>query len=204
MIVMIMVFLGIAGSYWRIDSIKPLLYIQAALMTLSNFNGYVEENTINFEGLNMLSTVFSVLIAVFNCYLASMVIFDIRFKAFCTFFVFGLVEFTIIQTNFIFGDITMHTTVSLIISIGYTCIMVPFFGYISQKIQDETMTEAKLSYQQRDGYRRMFDGLQEGIIVIDENNSIGFMNELSNRVLTELSGLKNFFRNKEHDGAIAE
>ena len=100
-------------------------------MALSNFNGYIEENTINFEGLNMLSTVFSVLFAVFNCYLASMVIGDYRVKAVCTMGIFGLVQYTIIQTNFIFGDITYHTTVSLIISIGYTCIMIPAFGWIS-------------------------------------------------------------------------
>jgi hypothetical protein len=173
-------------------------------MTLSNFNGYVEEHTINFEGLNMLSTVFSVQIAIFNCYLASMVVFNYKVKAIATCFVFALAQYTIIQTNFIFGDLTYHTTVSLILSITYTTIMIPSFGWISQKIQDETIFEAKLSYQQRDGYRRMFDGLQEGIIVIDNNNDVGFMNELSNRVMSEMSGLTNFLKNKEHSGKISE
>ena len=93
---MCIVLVGIGGSFWRITMIRPLLYIQAAQMTLSNFNGYSEENTINFEGLNMLSTVFSVLFAVFNCYLASMVIEDFRIKAVCTMFIFGLVQYTII------------------------------------------------------------------------------------------------------------
>jgi hypothetical protein len=123
--------LGLGLSFKYITVIKPLLYIQAAQMALSNFNGYVEENTINFEGLNMLSTVFSVLFAVFNCYLANMVIYDTRVKAVCTMGVFGLELFTIIQTNFIFGDLTYHTTISLIISGVYTCIMVPSFGWIS-------------------------------------------------------------------------
>ena len=100
-------------------------------MALSNFNGYKKENTINFQGLNMLSTVFTVLFAVFNTYLASMVVNDYRVKVVCTALVFILVEFTIIQTNFILGDITMHTTTSLIIAIGYTCLMIPAFGYIS-------------------------------------------------------------------------
>lgn len=59
-------------------------------MALSNFNGYVAENTINFEGLNMLSTVFSVLIAVFNCFVASLVIESYYIKVLCTFFVFIL------------------------------------------------------------------------------------------------------------------
>jgi hypothetical protein len=59
--------------------------------------------------------------------------------------------------------------------------------------------EAKLSYQQRDGYRRMFDGLQEGIIVIEDSN-LGFMNDLSNKLLSELSEMKNFFKNKLEGG----
>ena len=49
----------------------------------------------------------------------------------------------------------------------------------------------------------MFDGLQEGIIVVDDMNTVGFMNELANKVLSELAGLKNFFRNKEHSGAVS-
>ena len=41
----------------------------------------------------------------------------------------------------------------------------------------------------------MFDGLQEGVIVVDSLN-IGFMNDLSNKLLTELSGMKNFLKKK--------
>ena len=48
----------------------------------------------------------------------------------------------------------------------------------------------------------MFDGLQEGIIVIDDENKPGFMNELSNKILSELANLKNFFKNKNHAGEI--
>jgi hypothetical protein len=128
-LVLVGMFISCFGRW--IGVIKPLLYIQAAQMALSNFNGYVEENTINFEGLNMLSTVFSVLFAIFNCYIASMVIYDFRVKAVSTFFVFGLVLYIIIQTNFVFGDLTYHTAVSLIISIGYSCVMIPAFGFIS-------------------------------------------------------------------------
>jgi hypothetical protein len=104
------VLIGMIVSYFnRLNVIKVLLYIQAIQMALSNFNGYDAEVTLNFEGLNMLSTVFSVLIAVFNCYLASMVIENYSVKAFMTFLVFALLEFVIIWTNFIFGDITNHT-----------------------------------------------------------------------------------------------
>ena len=49
----------------------------------------------------------------------------------------------------------------------------------------------------------MFDGLQEGVIVVDSLN-IGFMNDLSNKLLSELSGLKNFFKKKPHEGQRVE
>jgi hypothetical protein len=141
------VLVGILASYfYDIGIIKFLLYIQASLMALSNFNGYTVENTINFEGLNMLSTVFSVLIAVFNCYLASLVIESKIINSVSTLIVFGILEFVIVWTNFIFGDDTNHTLLSLVLSIVFTCIMIPSFGYISSAIQNETIKEAKNSY----------------------------------------------------------
>ena len=42
-------------------------------------------------------------------------------------------------------------------------------------------------------FKRMFDGLQEGVIVMN-GESITFMNELSNKVMSHLFGLKNFFK----------
>ena len=46
----------------------------------------------------------------------------------------------------------------------------------------------------------MFNALQEGIIVIEENSTISFMNELSNKVFSELSNMSNFFKRKAHSG----
>lgn len=172
-------------------------------MTLSNFNEYDDGDTKNFQGLNMLSNVFSVLFAVFNCYLGSMVVYDKTIKICLTVFVVVLVEFTIIFTSFIFEDMNYHTTVSLIIAIVYTSLMIPIFGTISSKVADDCIDEAKLSYQQRDGYRKMFDALQEGIIVV-QDMKVSFMNELSNKVLSELTNLDNFFKNRDHDGDECE
>ena len=98
---------------------------------------------------------------------------------------------------------TYHTTVSIIIAIVYTIVIVVGFGYISQAIMDEQVNEAKLSYQMRDQFRRMFNGLQEGIIVIDDGGKINFINELANKVLSELAGLRNFFKNKNYKGSLA-
>ena len=46
----------------------------------------------------------------------------------------------------------------------------------------------------------MFNALQEGVIVVDDNKTITFMNELSNKVLSELSTVKNFFKGKTYSG----
>ena len=40
-------------------------------------------------------------------------------------------------------------------------------------------------------YKKLFDGLQEGILVVEEQN-ITMMNELSNKVLSHVSGMKDF------------
>jgi hypothetical protein len=103
-------------------------------MSLANFNVYEASDTKNFQGLNTLSTVFSILFAIFNTFLASMVFENIFFKLSMTFIVFGFVSFSIISTTFIFENLTYHTTVSLVMSIVYTCLMVPSFGYISSGI----------------------------------------------------------------------
>jgi uncharacterized membrane protein len=103
-------------------------------MSLANFNVYEESDTKNFQGLNTLSTVFSVLFAVFNTFLASMVFSNVCFKFVMTFVIFGFVSYSIIATTFIFDDLTYHTTVALAMSISYICMMVPAFGYISSGI----------------------------------------------------------------------
>ena len=48
-------------------------------------------------------------------------------------------------------------------------------------------------------YKQMFDGLQEGVIVC-KGNQVTFMNDLSNKILSYLFGLKDFFKriNEDH------
>ena len=47
-------------------------------------------------------------------------------------------------------------------------------------------------------YKQMFDGLQEGVIVCRDNQII-FMNELSNKILSYLFNLKDFFKRINDD-----
>ena len=131
MVGMLLIFMGTAWSFYRnLSVIKFLLYIQAGVMVISNYNVYKEEENINFQGLNMLSTVFSVLFSVLNCFLASLVIEDIRIKAFCTFLVFVLLEYIIIDTSFTYGDHTSHSSLAISLTFIYTLILIPAFGYI--------------------------------------------------------------------------
>ena len=87
----------------------------------------------------------------------------------------------------------------IFISVLYVCIFVPGFMLITNTINEEILAEAKLSYMNRDNFKRMFDALQEGIIVL-QGDSITMMNDLSNKVLSEMTGLVNFFTNKNAYG----
>ena len=97
-----MVALGLAISLRDINAIKFTLYLEAIIMASANFNEYNRDDLKNFEGLNMLSTVFSVLFAIFNVYLGSMVVDNKYWKIFLTFLVFFIELFSIIFTNFNF------------------------------------------------------------------------------------------------------
>jgi hypothetical protein len=172
-------------------------------MSMANFNVYEESDTKNFQGLNTLSTVFSVLFAVFNTFLASIIFENVILKLTMTFLVFGFVTFSVISTTFIFDDLNYHTTVSLVMSISYTCLIVPSFGYISTGILMETAEEIKMGYYERDGFRRMFDALQEGVIVF-QSDEIIFMNDLSNKVFSHLAGVRNFFKHNRGDSELKQ
>ena len=61
------VFFGIIYSYIAdLNIIKVLLYLEAIIMASANFNEYNRDDLFNYEGLNMLSTLFSVIFAIFN------------------------------------------------------------------------------------------------------------------------------------------
>lgn len=102
-----LIILGTIWSFYRhLSIITVLLYMQSLLLALSNYNNYDAETNANYEGLNMLSTVFSVMFSILNCYLASLVITDFRVKGASTFFIFGVLGFIMVDTNFNWDDTT--------------------------------------------------------------------------------------------------
>ena len=42
----------------------------------------------------------------------------------------------------------------------------------------------------------MFNGLKEGVIVIDGVTKVTFMNELANKIFSEICNMHNFFKGK--------
>jgi sensor histidine kinase regulating citrate/malate metabolism len=44
-------------------------------------------------------------------------------------------------------------------------------------------------------YVMMFDSLQEGIIVVERAQEISFMNEISNKIFSKITGMVDFFNN---------
>ena len=191
---------GLAYSFFSdIAVIKPLLYIQAIIMASSNFNEYNKADLVNFEGLNMISTLMSAIFAMTNTYLASIIVLNNVAKTFMTILVF-FIEFSIIVfTNFKFDNMTGHAIKQLVICLMFLCIMIPNFSRITNALIEESLDEARNSYKERDMYKRMFDGLQEGVIVMN-GDTITFMNELSNKIMSHLFGLKNFFKRiNSHD-----
>jgi len=110
-------------------------------MQLSNFNLYKEgtndvkkDGFINYQGLNMLTTVFSVMFSIFNALLMGFV-FESKFqKNILISLIFGLQLSVLLYTNFIFSDMSFHSIISLTIAIVFTLILIPAFGYIINAI----------------------------------------------------------------------
>lgn len=100
----------------------------------------------NFEGLNMLSSSFSVMITIFNVFLANMVVYNQKIRFVMTILMFLVLQLTLLATNFTFDGMNLKTTVTIVIALTYICILVPTFDYVSTAIQIESQNEAKLSY----------------------------------------------------------
>lgn len=50
----------------------------------------------------------------------------------------------------------------------------------------------------------MFDSLQEGIIVVQGGKKIHFMNDISNKILSRVSNLYDFFKNLDDDENVSK
>jgi hypothetical protein len=116
-----------------------------------------------------MSHVLSILVAVFNCYLGSMIIESDLVKTVCSLLVYSFSLFSIIWKSFNFSDMSDQTRISLSISIAYLALMVPAFVYTQLGIKKEIAEQIRWSYYERDSFRKMFDSLTNGILCIHKN-----------------------------------
>ena len=129
------VLVGTIYSYIRdISVIKGLLYLEAIIMASANFNEYNRDDLKNFEGLNMLSTLFSVIFAIFNVQLANLVVINVYIKTTMTIIVYALELAVIIFTNFKLENMTTHTTKAITIAVIFLIVMIPKFLQINSAI----------------------------------------------------------------------
>jgi len=135
----------------------------------------------------------------YNCFIGALVIDNMVLSFALNYLVMFIAVGSIIQTTFIWEDMEYHTAATLALSIIYVILLVPLFVWITQNIRDEHTKESKIAYTEKVVYKKMFDGLQEGVVVL-QGEELSFMNDLSNRVLSELTGLKNFLKNKDLHG----
>ena len=79
---------------------------------------------------------------------------------------------------------------TIIIAVGYLLILVPFFGGVLVSLNNEINKEIIYSFSQKNQFKRMFDSLQEGIVVLTESDGkIDFMNDFANKFTSFLAGL---------------
>ena len=89
-----------------VDLIKWVVYLQAFEMVLSNFNHYEEYDHHNFQGLNLLHTVFDVMFSTYNTFLGNLLL-DNKFIMYAlTAAVHTLNWSIIIYTSFLFDDMS--------------------------------------------------------------------------------------------------
>ena len=76
-------------------------------------------------------------------------------------------------------------------SIGFSLVLM--FGYIQTNIQNELLKSARRNVAAKDRYIKMFDSLQEGIVVLQGPKLI-YMNDISNKMLSHVTEIKDFIK----------
>jgi sensor histidine kinase regulating citrate/malate metabolism len=105
---------------------------------------------------------------------------------------------SIIIINYDASVYNWQSIASIIIAIVYILILMPFFAKVFFNIQEAFMMEVRLSYSVKDQFKRMFDSLQEGIVVLNDGE-IEYMNDLSNKFMAILSGMYDFQNHLNED-----
>ena len=127
-------------SFWKKEMLKHIvwvIFLQSLEMVLSNFNTYKRHEHVNFEGLNMLRTVFGVMFLIYNTFIGHLIIEDRRISYVTCGFLWLANITAILWSTFKFDDMSSECIISIIIAIIYMCILVPCFMYVTNSINNE-------------------------------------------------------------------
>jgi len=101
----------------------------------------------NYQALNTLSTVFSVMFTIFNSLLLTYLIKSRRCIRFMLAFVYVL-QFTILLlTNFDFTEVSYLSIATLGVNLGFTVLLVPAFQYVSETLLGELIEEQRYAHR---------------------------------------------------------
>ena len=130
------IFITLMCSYkFGTQTMKWLLYLQAFQLSLSNFNHLEADDTNNWDGINTLSAVFSMIFVIYNTFLATFLIESPRIGWFMTLFMVLLCFAEIVAFDIHFDKkLDFYTIKTLIIEFFFILIITPSFVYISNKI----------------------------------------------------------------------
>ena len=106
------------------------------------------------------------IIPILNLILGNLVVFRLWVKVPLTIVVFSLQIVMIFVTFFDPALMTPHMIAIFSLTTVFTAVLFPLFGIISGQIFEDVLNEQKNSQYERESFDRMFDGLQQGIIVI--------------------------------------
>ena len=92
-----------------------------------------------------------------------------------------------------------HSYASLTIAILYLIILIPFFFKTFNDIHEEQDNEVKLGVSNVNQFKKIYDSLQVGIMVLSDGK-LEFFNELSTNILNEVTQMKDIVNGIDKNG----
>lgn len=136
----------------------------------------------------MLRSLFATMFVIYNTFIGNMLMDKRAHMYYLTGSIWFFNISIILYTHYDFTDFTYESIVQVVIAVVYTLVLIPAFLYVVNCINSEYLEEANLAFMERNNYKKMFDALQEGIIVT-QGPDIVLMNDLSNKLMSWFSGM---------------
>ena len=114
----------------------------------------------------MLSAVFSVIFTIFNSLLLSFLLKNKKFVKIMLAIVYTMQFSILIFTNFDFTEVAYLSVAAISLCVIFAFLLVPCFSIVSDSIIGEAIDEQKWAFKKENQYKKMFDSLQEGIVVM--------------------------------------